>query len=104
MLDIGWLQQQFPDLHELRLLGSGGQKYVFSAQHPQDGNVVLKLIHPSQDPELVRREILAVSRVESSRVPRILDEGQLQTQFGAFVWIREQRVMGDSLRHVLATG
>lgn len=75
---------------------------MYSARHARDGDVVLKLIHPSQDSEVVRREIIAVSRVESPRVPRILEQGELQTQFGAFVWLREQRVMGQSLRMVLA--
>jgi len=66
--------------------------------------VVLKLLHPLQDLESVRREILAVARVQSPRVPRILNQGQLQTQFGTFVWLREQRIIGDSLRDILRTG
>src|SRR5215813_166086 len=103
-IDSAWLQQQFPDLQDLELLGQGGQKHVYSARHTRDGDVVLKLIHPSQDAEVVRREIIAVSRVESPRVPRILEQGELQTQFGAFVWLREKRVMGQSLRAVLAGG
>jgi serine/threonine protein kinase len=103
-VDSAWLQQQFKDLKDLELIGQGGQKQVYSARHAQDGDVVLKLVHPSEDPELVRREIVAVSRVESPRVPRILEQGQLQTQFGVFVWIREQRVMGETVRHTLANG
>jgi serine/threonine protein kinase len=103
-LDIAWLRQQFPELQDLQFLGQGGQKYVLSARHAEEGEVVLKLIHPLQDPELTRREILAVSRVVSARVPRILAQGQLNTPVGAYVWIREQRVMGDSLRQTLAGG
>jgi serine/threonine protein kinase len=103
-IDIAWLQQTFPDLQNLQLLNRGGQKEVFSARHRSEGDVVLKLINPLQDPESVRREILAVAKVQSSRVPRILDQGQLQTQFGTVVWLREERVLGDSLRHILGTG
>jgi len=65
-IDVGWLQQQFQDLQELQILAQGGQKYVFSARHAKDGDVVLKLINPHQDSELVRREILAVVQVEAS--------------------------------------
>lgn len=102
--DIAWLQQAFPDLQNLQLLGCGGQKQVLSAQHAVEGDVVLKLINPLQDPESVRREILAVARVQSPRVPRILDQGQLQTQFGTFVWLREERILGHSLRDIVSTG
>ena len=103
-IDIAWLQQAFPSLHNLQVLGRGGQKEVFSALHASDGDVVLKLINPQQETESVRREILAVARVRSPRVPRILDQGQLDTKFGTFIWLREQRILGDSLRHVLGTG
>lgn len=65
---------------------------------------MLKLIDPLQDPESVRREIIAVATVRSRRVPRILDQGEIQTQVGTFVWLREERVIGESLRDVLRTG
>lgn len=103
-IDLAWLQQAFPDLQNLQLLGRGGQKEVFSAHHAVEGDVVLKLLNPLQDLESVRREILAVARVQSPRVPRILDQGNLQTQFGTFVWIREERIVGDSLRAILHAG
>jgi serine/threonine-protein kinase len=103
-IDIAWLQHNFPNLQNLRLLGRGGQKEVFSAHHAIEGDVVLKLINPLQDLESVRREILAVARVQSARVPTILDQGQIQTQFGTFVWLREERIMGDSLRDILRGG
>ncbi|HET6455376.1 MAG TPA: serine/threonine-protein kinase [Armatimonadota bacterium] len=103
-IDIAWLQQAFPSLQNLQVLGRGGQKEVFSALHASDGDVVLKLINPQQETESVRREILAVARVQSPRVPRILDQGQLNTKFGTFIWLREQRILGDSLRQVLGKG
>ncbi len=65
-----WLNQQFPDLTSFSPLGSGGQKLVFAAQHPVEGDVVLKLIHPNQDAETVRREILAVDQIRSPRSRR----------------------------------
>jgi serine/threonine-protein kinase len=93
-----WLGRQFPDLDQFVPLGQGGQKIVFAARHQGDGDVVLKLIHPHQQAESVRREILAVSQVQSPRVPKILATGNVTTDVGDCVWIREQRVIGSPVR------
>jgi len=53
---------------------------------------------------MVRREILAVQQVASARVPLIHESGILRTPTGDFNWIREQRIDGASLRHVIAGG
>ena len=99
-----WLAGQFPDLQSIRPLFQGGQKHVFSALHPNDGDVVLKLMHPTADIERTRRELLAVAQVQSVRVPRILDHGTVQTPVGDCFWFREQRISGQTLRERLATG
>lgn len=99
-----WIAQAFPDLQNIHLLGQGGQKIVFSAQHPRDGEVVLKVIHPSQNVEDIRREILAVETIATDRVPRILETGQMNTYMGTSVWIRENRINGVSLRERLQQG
>jgi hypothetical protein len=70
-IDLSWLAQQFPDLKNLDRLSFGGQKIVLTADHPSDGSVVLKLINPRQDDETTNRELLAITQVNSSRVPRI---------------------------------
>lgn len=77
---------------------------VFSAVHANEGNVVLKLIHPQQSPESTRREILAVNQVQSRRVPKIIAAGQIATPVGNSVWLLEQRVMGPTVREMLHTG
>jgi len=99
-----WLAQQFPELDQFSLLGTGGQKIVFAAKHPAEGDVVLKLIHPSQDLESVHREMLAVSQVQSPRVPKILSDGDVDTVLGKCIWIREQRVMGMTVRECVQSG
>jgi serine/threonine protein kinase len=105
MVTVEWIGQQFPHLSGFALLADGGQKSVFSAKHETDGDVVLKLIKPSSDGvERVQREILAVQRVRSARVPRIMDAGVLTTPVGAFVWLREQRIHGESVRQALQKG
>lgn len=101
---LEWLNRQFPDLSDFVPLGSGGQKIVFAVRHPDEGDIVLKLIHPHQDAEAVRREILAVNRVQSPRVPRILDTGRVLADLGECVWVREQRIKGVTLRQRLGSG
>jgi eukaryotic-like serine/threonine-protein kinase len=103
-IDITWLQKSFPDLSDFRLLGQGGQKLVLAAKHGQDGEVVLKIVYPKTDPESVRREILAVQQTQSPRVPRILEYGIADTNLGACVWLREEKVSGATLRSILASG
>lgn len=101
--DMQWLAQQFPELTNLQPLSQGGQKLVFSATHSTDGDVVLKLVHNCQ-PEEVRREILAVVQIKSPRVPLVLEHGVITTQLGRTFWLREQRIIGDTVRSLLAGG
>ena len=98
-----WLTEQFPDLQNVQPLSEGGQKQVFSALHDRDGDVVLKLMHPTADIERTRRELMAVARVQSERVPVILEHGVVQTPVGERFWFREQRINGSTLRHRLIT-
>jgi len=99
-----WLAGNFPDLTDVQPLSEGGQKVVFAARHPVDGDVVLKVVRPSHDVEDVRREILAVQQVKSPNVPRIYAHGSIDTPFGSAYWIREERVHGQTLREVLQRG
>lgn len=103
MIDTGWLAGQFAELSGLTPLAGGGQKWVYRARHNGDGDVVLKVIKPGSDAERVRREILAVQRIASPRVPRILDANVLASPVGQLVWLREQYVSGRSLRGVIET-
>ena len=103
-IDASWLAQSFPDLSRLAPLSSGGQKTVYAAEHPADGEVVLKLIKPSQSVETTEREILAVQSVQSPRVPQILEKGTVASQLGDLVWLREQRITGATLRTRLQQG
>jgi eukaryotic-like serine/threonine-protein kinase len=103
-IDITWLQRSFPDLSDFHSLGQGGQKVVLAAKHRIDGEIVLKIVHPKTDLETVRREILAVQQIQSSRVPSILDHGIVDTDLGPCIWVREQRVSGDTVRNLLTAG
>lgn len=92
------------ELQNLKLLHKGGQKEVFTAEHPTFGNVVYKKIFPKADSVArTKREIRAVSLIKSPFVPTIIthncDEADPE-----FLWILEQRVPGDNMRSLLKAG
>jgi len=103
-IDVAWVGAHFPELSNITLLAGGGQKLVFAACHAVEGDVVLKLIHPAQPNEATDREILAVEVIQSPRVPRILDRGRLPLPIGQLVWLREQRIIGQTAREALRAG
>lgn len=103
-LPTAWLAGQFPEVSDIQPLSQGGQKSVFSGVHPVDGDIVLKLMLPNSDLDRTTREIVAVNQIESSRIPKILDTGTLKTPVGSCFWFREQRVVGQDVRHCLANG
>lgn len=95
-----------PELSSVVDFPEGGQKWVYSAIHPSDGEVVIKIIKPNTDVNRVHREILAVRRANSPRVPRILEVGVFpNTPEGSNLpWFREQRINGESVRQILVRG
>ncbi len=101
--DQDWLQQSFPGVTGFTPLRRGGQKCVFSCTHNTDGEIVLKLFHSNSDPQRVLREVEAAQRVCSPRVPRVLEVGQISSQLGEVVWLREPRISGSDLRSRLRT-
>lgn len=66
--------------------------------------MVLKIIHPQTDFETVRREIVAVQQIQSTRVPRILEYGKASSDLGECIWLREQLIEGPTVREVIASG
>ncbi len=103
-IDLSWLQGEFPHLLNLATLNSGAFKSVFSASDPNWGEIVLKLILPTQNVEDIRREILAVQNVQTDRVPQILEDGQISTNVGTCFWMIEERVLGSTVRECLRSG
>jgi serine/threonine protein kinase len=99
---IDVLKTNFSELSEIMHLSKGGQKEVYSAQHPYDGDVVIKIIHISTNRERIIREINAVKQIHSSRVPKILGVGVFPG--GDQLWIREQRILGEDVKTILERG
>jgi serine/threonine-protein kinase len=103
-ITAAWLAKQFRDLQSIQPLSRGGQKLVFSARHPGDGDVVLKLMLPSADVERTIRELVAVAKIQSARVPIIFAQGTVPTPTGDCFWFREQRIHGSTVRECLENG
>jgi serine/threonine-protein kinase len=103
-LDVDWLKTKFCSLKNLTPIGSGGQKWVFGAEHPNEGSVVLKLIQPRMSIDLVTREMTAVQQVASSRVPEILEAGEIDSPLGKCFWFVERRILGSPVSDVLRLG
>jgi serine/threonine protein kinase len=101
-IDLDWLAAKFPDLSNLQLLGEGGQKFVFTCNHPQYKKVVLKLIKPGGEKRL-EREIEAVKRVPNC-VPQIYEINYLDSEIGQFVYILEDYIDGITLSDLLKKG
>lgn len=98
-----WLQQSFPGTSGFAAIGRGGQKSVYSCTHDTDGEVVLKLFHPTADPQRAFREVEAATKICSPRVPRVLAVGRANSHLGEVVWLREPRIAGCDLRSHLQT-
>lgn len=103
-IDVPWIRSQFPALSELTPLAQGGQKVVFSAKHPIEGDIVLKLLLRASGEERLEREVLAGKLIDCPRVPRIFETSSLRTPLGPCIWLREQRVLGTTLRTRLQGG
>jgi serine/threonine protein kinase len=103
-IDMPWVSKLFPDLDKLAFLGQGGQKWVFTGLHPKDGEVVIKLIKPLQDPIRLQREVETVRKMGSARVPRVFETGSVMSPLGPLLWLREARIHGAALRSLLAEG
>lgn len=96
-IDLSWLQARFSDLSDLKVLAQGGQKEVFGAVHPTDGDVVLKIMHPGASLERTQRELKATLALVAPRVPKIFEFGDIDEKTGKLLWFREQRIDGEPL-------
>lgn len=101
MIDLGAIAKAFPELANLAALSTDtGQRIVLAGERGSD-KVVLKLLRPGQDPARTEREIEAVTRVKSNRVPAILDVGQRQVAGTDVFYTLELRVNGQTLSSFL---
>lgn len=106
MMTTQWISQQMPDLSSITQCPRSGQRWVFSAIHAQNGNVMIKVFTPGTNTERVNREVLTINKVNPPRVPKILDVGTFEeSPWGNnLIWLREQRIMGEDIRQILNNG
>lgn len=100
-----WVERKFPDYSQITPIAQkSGQKQVYTAVHTLDGPVVLKLVNLDVEPERIQREVDAVQKVNSRRVPQILEYGRIVSGADELLWIREQLVVGENLRERFSKG
>lgn len=98
MIDLAAIRQSFREIDNVRLLSDDtGQRVVLAAEHNTHA-VVLKILRPSQDPARTEREIEAIARLKSSRVPRLIDHGKRAVGPSEVHYIIEERIEGETLR------
>jgi len=102
-MQIGMLEEQFPKLHNITELKTGGQKVVYSAMHSEHGGVVLKIVILEGDDPRIIREIEVVKNNSFPNVPQIFEVGNIAVDNNSYSYICEQRVYGSDLRSVLDT-
>ena len=100
-MDMKWLQGQFSDLSGFAAVGPTGQKEVFAAKHKTEGAVMLKIFKPGSNAQRIHREMQAQLKVKSPRVPKVAELGRTPSPTGEIVWLREEKIEGQSLRELL---
>ncbi len=98
------MKNEYKRLSNLVQIQGGGQKEVFIADHPDIGKVIFKKIYPKDDSiERSKREVLAVSLLNSTNIPKIYfhncDEANPNP-----LWIIEEYVSGENLRKIIQGG
>lgn len=91
------LSSLFPELRNFIQLTESGQKNVYTAEHINQGPVVLKIVKDNVNRERILREIQAVNAIKSEFVPKIYETGTKKQDEGEVIYIIEERVDGKDL-------
>lgn len=90
-------------MSDVTLVARGGQKIVYSAKHPQYGDIVIKLYFRLDDPRSLRE--IDISQSNSfDCVPTMFETGHLVYEGSETLYTLEQRIHGDDLRKRLDGG
>ena len=84
-------------LTDLAQLARGGQKVVYSANHPTYGNIVLKMFFKMDARS--QREIDISENVNFDCVPVIFETGNIVYEGSDTLYVIEQRIEGEELRN-----
>ena len=89
-------------LQNVAQLARGGQKVVFSAIHPQYGDIVIKLFFKMDARS--QREIDITESIAFDCVPLIYETGHILYEGTDTLYVVEQRIDGEELREKLLRG
>lgn len=97
------IEQLVPDLQVSREQIQGGQKIVVKGQCPQFGNIVVKVVCPSDESEKQRalREIDIASKLNAPYFAKLFKFGTFRFDERDFIYIIEELIDGKSLREVI---
>jgi serine/threonine-protein kinase len=90
------------NLTDLTQIARGGQKVVFSATHPDYGNVVLKLFFKMDDRSL--QEINISKNINFDCIPAVYEMGQVVYEGTETLYVIEQKINGTELRKQILSG
>ncbi len=101
---ISNLLTKLPSVTILAPMKEGGQKTVFSARHSEFGNVVFKVVVPSDIREKDRalREIAIASSLTSNLFARLYDFGEFTESSQCILYIIEELIPGKNLRDFIS--
>ena len=98
------IRTAFPRLSIVKILGEGGQKFVFHAKSQKYGEVALKIIKTHEREERILREVEAVSRFSPPHFPKLYCYGKKKIKGRNFIFLVEELIVGESLRKRLERG
>ena len=100
MVDFETFCEVYSDVQPIE---RGGQKQVFSARHPEYGDVVIKLIIRIEDPRAIR-EIDIGTKFNITSTPAIYETGRVLYENQNTIYIVEQRIKGEDLKKMIERG
>jgi eukaryotic-like serine/threonine-protein kinase len=91
----------FDDLHPIGDRSGSGECWL--VRTGTDTHIV-KIVVREHEPGRFQREVAALARLDSPRVMRVHEHGEITTSVGTFPYLRSEFVPGGSLREHLAAG
>lgn len=82
-------------------IARGGQKIVYKADHPEHGDVVIKVFIENGDERLMREIDISTDLLKSDYIPAIYEHGELIFNEDTSYYIIEERINGILLRDLI---
>ena len=89
-------------LTDITLLKTTGQKHVYTANSPDHGKVILKVVKPGQNTERIKREIEIVKGCGKFNTSTIYDDNTITCEGEEYFYILESFIEGENLRDFIS--